>query len=98
MSTRVRRREVVAMLGGVAAVWPFAACAQQRQLPVVGFLVAGTPETTAETEIAGFRKGLSEAGFIEGRNVKVEYHWNYDNPGVHAEAAADLVQRRVDLI
>ena len=94
MSICLRRREFIAGLGG-AAVWPLAARAQQRALPVVGYVrVAGD---TPERERA-FRQGLGEAGYTEGRNVTVEYHildGKFDRlPAV----MADLARRRVAVI
>jgi hypothetical protein len=68
----MRRREFVARLG--AAAWPLGARAQQPEVPVVGYLRLGTLETTL-LHVVGFRRGLSEAGFVEGRNLAVEYRW-----------------------
>ena len=69
----IRRREFIAGLGGAAA-WPLAARAQQRALPVLGYVSVVTAGTTPEREVA-FRQGLGEAGYSEGRNVTVEYHF-----------------------
>jgi putative tryptophan/tyrosine transport system substrate-binding protein len=91
----MRRREFITLLGGAAA-WPVAARAQQ-QMPVVAFLSVGSPESMAG-RVAAFRKGLSETGYAEGRNVSIEYHWlggQYE--GLKA-LLADLVQRRVSVI
>ena len=73
----IRRRDFITLLGGAAA-WPLAARAQQPAVPVVGCLIAGTPEANVNTE-AAFRKGMSEAGFVKGRNVAVEYRWSYNS-------------------
>ena len=81
----IRRREVIAGLGGAAA-WPLAARAQRPVMPVIGMLWGGSPEALA----TAFRKGLSETGFIEGYNVALEHH--------SAALAADLIRRRVTLI
>jgi putative ABC transport system substrate-binding protein len=91
----VNRREFIAMIGGAAAAWPLAARAQQT--PVIGFVSARTPEASVRATGA-FRKGLNEAGYVEGQNVTVEYHWlagQYDRLPV---LMADLVRRRVDAI
>jgi putative ABC transport system substrate-binding protein len=73
MSICLRRREFIAALGG-AAVWPLTASAQQRAMPVVGFLGAGSPEPVANL-LAALRRGLSETGYDESRNVAIEYQW-----------------------
>jgi putative ABC transport system substrate-binding protein len=92
----MRRRSFIALLGGAAA-WPLAARAQQPALPVIGYLDLGAPEASASL-VASFRKGLGEAGFIEGRNVRIEYRWANDEVGRASDLAADLVRRRVAVI
>jgi putative tryptophan/tyrosine transport system substrate-binding protein len=91
----MRRRGFISLLGSAAA-WPLAASAQQSALPVVGFFRRGPPEAGASM-LAAFRKGLSETGFVEGRNVQIEYRW-MDIRDPMSEAAADLVRRKVDVI
>jgi putative ABC transport system substrate-binding protein len=93
----MKRRDFVTLLGGGAAGWPLTARAQPAAVPVVGYLYSGTPETSA-TWVAAIRKGLSETGFSEGRNVAVEYRWAYNDPARLPELAADLVRRRVAVI
>jgi len=93
----ILRREFIAGVGGAAAAWPMEARAQQSTLPVVGYLDPGAPESSASI-VAAFRKGLSETGFVEGRNVSIEYRWGYNDYGRAPELAAELVHRRVAVI
>jgi putative tryptophan/tyrosine transport system substrate-binding protein len=92
----MRRREFVTLIGGAAATWPVIARAQQPVMPVVGFLRTGPPETSAGM-LAAFRKGLSETGFVEGRNLTIEFCWargTHDYP----KLVPDLIRRKVDVI
>jgi putative tryptophan/tyrosine transport system substrate-binding protein len=92
----MRRREFVAVLGG-AAVWPLSARAQQPALPVAGFLGSGSPKSD-DFRVAAVRQGLTEAGYVEGRNVAFEYRWAESHYDRLPALAAELVRREVAVI
>jgi len=92
----IRRREFITLLGGAAA-WPLAARGQPGAMLVIGVLHPGWPEANAKY-MAGFRKGLAEAGYVEGRNVGIEFRWGHGDAGRLPELAAELVGRGVSVI
>jgi putative ABC transport system substrate-binding protein len=97
MTVTIGRRELLAAVGGAAAIWPFAVAAQQSAIPVIGFLDATTPVETVY-RVSAFRDGLKEAGFIDGHNVAIEFRWAENKLDRLPALAADLVHRQVAVI
>jgi putative ABC transport system substrate-binding protein len=94
----MRRRDLITLLGSAVAGWPLAAYAQQPAMPVIGFLDSQSPGTYSDTTLHGYRRGLKEAGYVEGENVTVDYRWAENQIDRLPELAGALVQRQVAVI
>src|SRR6476619_4366260 len=92
----MKSREFITCASGAAIAWPLLARAQQRSMPVVGYLSARSPADTAHL-VDAFRRGLKETGFIEGQNVGIEYRWAFGEQSQLPRLAAELVQKPVAL-
>jgi ABC-type uncharacterized transport system substrate-binding protein len=90
----MRRREFIALVGGVATAWPLSARAQQLTVPVIGFMSGRAPDDSAHV-VSAFRQGLAEIGFVEGQNIAIEFRWALGDYDRLPALAADLVSRRV---
>src|SRR6516164_7127577 len=97
MASYIARRKFLAALGGVAAAWPLAAQGQQPAMQVIGYLNPGSPESDTP-RLTGLRRGLNETGYVEGRNVVIEYRWAGNQADRLPALAADLVRLRVAVI
>ena len=92
----MKRREFITLIGG-AATWPLAAWAQQKTLAVIGFMSSRSPEDS-QSVLAGFRKGLSDSGLVEGKDAVIEFRWARGDFDKLPALAAELVRDRVAVI
>src|SRR5215831_13035900 len=97
MTVTIGRRELLAALGGAAAVWPLAARGQQAAMPLVGFLRSTSANASIDL-VAALRRGLAGAGYTEGQNIAIDYRWAENRNERLAALAADLVRRQCALI
>src|SRR5450432_1535406 len=93
----MQRRKFITLLGGAAAAWPLAVSAQQPPMPVLGFVNVASPQSYAR-QLAAFLEGLGEIGYVDGRNVAIEYRWAEGRSDRLPAMVVDLVQRHVTVI
>ena len=94
---QLKRREFITLLGGATMAWPLAARAQQSVIPSIGLIQVGSPETNV-WRMTAFRQGMSESGYVEGRNVTFEYRWAEGGDERYSELVADLIRAKVSVI
>src|SRR5262249_56152238 len=97
MIATMERREFITLMGGAAVTWPLTARAQQRAMPVIGYMSARSPEDSTHL-LAAFRRGLAEGGYAEGQNLSIEFRWARGRYDLLSAMAADLVDRRVSVL
>ena len=94
----MKRREFITLLGGAAAAWPTGVCAQSAAMPVIGYLSTESPQSDENSRLAGLRRGITQAGYVEGRNLAIEYRWAEGQLERLPALVAELIQLQVTVI